>query len=236
MALPIIATPTFELIQPSTGETLKFRPFLVKEEKVLLIAKESTDKKDMFNAIKQIINNCVLEDDFDVDSIPLFDMEYIFINIRSKSISNVVEFQVEDSDDGITYDLSLNLDEVEVLFDDEHTNKIKMDDNNGIVMKYPTPEISGKIMELESLSQINFETVKNCIETVYDADEVYQWNQYSDEEQNEYLDALAVGTFERLQEFFVSMPHIEHIVKYTNSNGKEKVVIFRDLDDFFSLY
>lgn len=236
MSLPKIATPTFDLTIPTTGEKIQYRPFKVKEEKILMIAKESGDKADIFNALKQIVNNCVVTEEFDVNKIAMVDMEYIFINLRSKSVSNVVEFQVEDSDDGITYDLVLNLDEVEVSTDPKHDKKIMVNDDVGIMMKYPTPEISDKIINMKSVADITFETINECVDTVFDADDVYSWDGTSEEDKNYFIEEMPVEIFNKIKEFFETAPSIEHIVKYTNSNGKEKMVIFRDLDDFFSLY
>jgi hypothetical protein len=235
MPLPQIAAPTFELIQPSTQETLQYRPFLVKEEKLLLIAKESGDKKDIHNAIKQIVNNCVLKDEFDANHIPIFDMEYIFINIRSKSVSNIVNFKVEDSTDGQEYELEVNLDEVQVVTNEEHTKKIVVNDQIGIVMKYPMPEIAERIMEMTSFTNIAYETIMSSIDYVYDEENVYPWNENSKEQKEMFLDSLDTKTYDKLTDFFATMPKIEHIVSYTNSKGEEKKVIFRNLEDFFTL-
>jgi hypothetical protein len=235
MPLPQIAAPTFELIQPSTQETLQYRPFLVKEEKLLLIAKESGDKKDIHNAIKQIVNNCVLKDGFDANHIPIFDMEYIFINIRSKSVSNIVNFKVEDSTDGQEYELEVNLDEVQVVTNEEHTKKIVVNDQIGIVMKYPMPEIAERIMEMTSFTNIAYETIMSSIDYVYDEENVYPWNENSKEQKEMFLDSLDTKIYDKLTDFFATMPKIEHIVSYTNSKGEEKKVIFRNLEDFFTL-
>lgn len=236
MALPKIATPTFELTQPSTGEKLLYRPFLVKEEKLLLIAKESGERNDVFNALKQIINNCVQTENFDVNKVPLFDMEYIFLKIRAVSVDNIVKFIVEDSDDGIEYNLQLDLNEVEVIFPEGHSNKVMIDENTGFVLKYPTPEISDKVTKLKTIAEISYETILNCVDYVYDENEVYPWNESSSKEKDEFLDALPIEVYNQVQKFFETAPHIEHVVTYKNSEDKEKKVVFRDLDDFFTLY
>jgi hypothetical protein len=235
MPLPKIAIPTFELIQPSTQEPLMYRPFLVKEEKLLLIAKESGDKKDIHNAIKQIVNNCVLKESFDANQIPIFDMEYIFINIRSKSVSNVVKFKVEDSTDDQDYELEVNLDEVQVVTDENHTNKIQINDEIGLVMKYPMPEISERIMNMTSFTDIAYETVMSSIDYVYDEENVYPWNENSQKEKEQFLDSIDTKTYDKITDFFSTMPKIEHVVTYTNSKGEEKKVVFRNLEDFFTL-
>jgi len=235
MPLPKIAVPTFELIQPSTQEVLYFRPFLVKEEKLLLIAKESGDKKDIHRAIKQIVNNCVVKEGFDVDQIPIFDMEYIFINIRSKSVSNIIEFKVEDSTDELEYAFELNLDEVKIQYDENHTKKIQVNEQIGIMMKYPSPAIADSIMDMTSFTDITFKTIIDCIDYVYDEEDVYPWSESSMKEKEEFLDTLDTKTFEKITNFFATMPKIEHIIEYTNSKDEQKKVIFRNLDDFFTL-
>ena len=235
MALPKIATPTFELELPSTKEKLTYRPFLVKEEKVLLIAKESGEKIDIYNAIKTIVNNCVLKDGFDVNNIPIYDMEYLFIKIRSVSVGNVVKFQVVDSNDGITYDLELDLEEVVVQFPEGHDSKIMITDEIGLTLSHPTPAISDKIMDAKSMVELSDKTLDACIETIYDAEDVYAWKQQSKKDKEDFIDSLPVEAYNKIQEFFATAPKIEHIVTYTNSEGTEKKVVFRDLEDFFQL-
>lgn len=236
MGLPKFQSPTFSIIQPSTQKNILIRPFLVKEEKVLLMAKEAGDDKDVFNAVKQIVNNCVMSEGFDVNTIPVFDLEYLFIKIRAVSVSNIVKFQVEDSDDGIVYDLEVDLNEVEVTYPEDHTNKIMISDNIGVVMKYPTPALSDKLKSLTTTSDIIYETIKNCIDYVFDDDDTYPWIQESDKEKDEFLESVPLETYNKLGSFFRTAPKIEHVVKYTNSNQEEKKVVFRNLNDFFTLY
>jgi len=236
MALPKIASPTFELTQPSTGEKLEYRPFLVKEEKVLLTARESGERSDIFRAIKQIINNCVLNEDFDVNNVPVFDMEYLFIHLRAKSIDNVIKFQVQDSDDGETYNLEVDLNEVKVTFPEKkHDGLIKINDNLGVKMKFPTAEISDHIKNLKTLSEVESQMIMQCIECVYDEEDTYPWSQESQKEKEEFLDSLPVDAYNKMQEFFETSPYIEHVVTYKNSQDKDKKVVFRSLDDFFIL-
>lgn len=235
MALPKINTPTFELVQPSTGEKLMYRPFLVKEEKILLVAKESGEKIDIYNAIKAIVNNCVLKENFDVNDIPIFDMEYIFIKIRAASVGNVVKFQVIDSDDGITYDLQLDLNEVEVEFSEEHTNKVMITDEVGVVLKHPTPKVADELSAKTNLAEISEAMLDAAIDQIFDNEDVFSWKQESQKDKKEFLDSLPIDSYNKIQEFFETSPKIEHVVTYTNSNNKEKRVVFRDLDDFFQL-
>lgn len=233
--LPKIAAPTFEVLQPSTKKKLTIRPFLVKEEKILLMAKESGEQTDIYMAIKQIINNCVLTEGFNVNDIPIFDMEYLFIKLRAISVSNIVKFKVEDSTDGIEYNLQLDLNEVEVKYPENHSKKIAITDEVGLVMKYPTPAISEKLKEVKSVVDIAETTISESIDYVYDENDTYLWAQATPKEKKEFLDNLTIDAYNKIQEFFNTSPMIEHIVYYTNSEGKEKKVYFRDLNDFFTL-
>ena len=233
--LPKIDIPTFEMVQPSTGNKLIYRPFLVKEEKLLLVAKESGEQADIYNAIKQIINNCVVTEGFDVDSIPIFDMEYIFIKLRAVSVSNVVKFQVNDSTDGQTYDLEVDLNDIQVNFPENHEKKIMISDEIGMVMKYPTPAISEKLKNSKTITDVTSTTIQECIEYVFDEEDTYPWSQSTPKEREEFLDQLPIDAYNKIQNFFETSPSIEHIVTYINSENTEKKVVFRDLNDFFML-
>jgi len=237
MALPKVTTPTFELIQPSTGETLQYRPFLVKEEKILLTSKESGESSDVFRAVKQIVNNCVVNDDFDVDKVPLFDMEYIFIQIRAKSVDNIVKFQVEDSDDGIVYDLELDLNEVEVQMpENQHDGIVKISDDIGVKLNYPTAKMANTLKEAKTMTEVIYEMIMNSVEYVFDAEDTYPWSKESRKDKEEFIESLPVDAYEEISRFFDDSPKIEHVVTYKNSQEKEKRVVFRNLDDFFTLY
>ena len=233
--LPKISQPTFTIKQPSTGDELILRPFLVKEEKLLLMAKESGEQLDIYTALKQIINNCVQNEGFDVDTIPIFDMEYIFIKLRAVSVNNIVKFKVEDSNDGIEYDLELNLNDVEINYPENHENKIMITDDVGLVMKYPTPAISEPLKNSKTVVDITETTIRESIDVVFDEEEAHKWNQVSAAEQTEFLDSLTIDAYQKIQKFFETSPSIEHTVKYTNSEGTEKRVVFRELNDFFTL-
>lgn len=237
MALPKIAAPTFELIQPSTGKSLQYRPFLVKEEKILLTAKESGEASDIFQAIRQIVNNCIVNEDFDVDKVPLVDMEYIFIQLRSKSVDNIVKFRVEDSEDGQTYDLQLDLNDVQVQMPEKkHDGIIQINDETGLKLTYPTAKISESMKGLNTLTDIVYAMIMESIEYIFDSDNTYPWSKESKKDKEDFIESLPVNVYEKINEFFSELPKIEHVVNYTNSLGKEKKVVFRNLDDFFTLY
>lgn len=237
MALPKIDVPTFELTQPSTKEKLTYRPFRVKEEKILLIAKESGNKDEIFNAVKQVVNNCIINEKFNVDKIPIFDLEYIFIKLRSSSIGNVCKFTVTDSSDNIEYTLEVDLNDVEITFESDYDPKVMLDGNDkfGIMMKCPETNIMEKVKDLKTLTDVAYEMVKNSIDYIFDENDTYDWSSSSQQEQEEFLDTLSPQDYIKLQEFFIKVPKIEHVVTYENSNGDEKRVVFRSLDDFFDL-
>ena len=177
-----------------------------------------------------------MTEDFDIDQCSTFDLEYLFIKIRAVSVGNIVKFKVVDSDDGIEYDLEVDLNEVEIKFpEDEITKNIMLDENTGLVMKYPTPKISDKISNLTSLSDITYELVKECIDYVFDEEDTYAWASESKEVQDDFLETLPVESYAKIAKFFQNLPKIEHAVFYTNSEGKEKKTVFRNLNDFFML-
>ena len=235
MALPQVQTPTFTVVQPSTKKDLIIRPFLVKEEKILLVAKESKEHVDVYNSIKQVVQNCVLTEGFDVNNVPIYDLEFLFIKLRAVSVNNVVKFTVEDSDDGIEYQLECDLDEVEVLFPDNHTNKIMIDDEYGVILNSPTPQIADSLKDLTNLTDIIYETIMHCIECVFDNDDTYEWKNNTEEDKIAFLDSLPLEAYNKIAAFFQTSPRIEPVVQYENCNGKTKKVVFRSLNDFFML-
>lgn len=237
MTLPVIVAPTFELTQPSTQKKLTYRPFLVKEEKILLMARESNDRADMLRAIKQIIANCIQNEDFDVNTLPLYDMEYIFIQLRAKSVDNIVHFNVNDSDDGKQYDLELDLNDVNVIFPDEpHNGIVKINDEFSMKLFHPNASISESLTKMNDTKDVAMQLILNCVECVFDDENVYPWKTSSNKEKEVFIDSLSHAAFEEIQKFFETSPKIEHVVTYKNSLDVEKKVYFRNLDDFFTLY
>ena len=201
-----------------------------------MLAKETGEVNEVYNAIRTVINNCIVMDAFDIDKCATFDLEWLFIKIRSVSVGNIINFKVVDSDDGIEYKLSLDLNDVEMKMPDEnHNNKIELDGGIGLMMKYPTPAVSEKIKNLEDITEITYELIKACIDAVFDEDDVYAWDQESKVEQDTFLEMLPVEHYKTIGKFFDNMPKIEHVVNYTNSNNKNKKVVFRNLNDFFIL-
>lgn len=234
MSLPKINYPIFDVIIPSTGNKVKMRPFLVKEEKLLLIAQTSGNANDVIQSIKQVINNCIL-DPLDVDSLTTFDLEYLFIKLRSKSVNNVIDIFYKDVDDGENYKVQIDLDKVEILKDPEHTNKIDIGNDLGLVLRYPRADMVDRIGEVNNEVEMYFEVVKYCIEKIYDADNVYNVDEYSPAELTEFVTTLDVNTFKKIQKFIETMPKLYYETSYTDKSGKEKKVVLQNLNDFFTL-
>lgn len=235
MALPKIGYPTFELILPSTKETVKYRPFLVKEEKILLTSQASGEANDIINAVKQVINNCILTEKINVDTLTTFDLEYLFIKIRSKSVNNVINLVYRDVEDDQKYSVEINLDEVEIKEDPSHVNKFDIGNGYGLVMKYPRADLTNSLKFVEGEMDAFFEVLKNSIDSVYDSESVYKLADSTPEEVDEFIQSLDTKAFKKIQDFFSTMPKLYYEVKYTNSLGNEKIIPLTSLTDFFTL-
>lgn len=235
MALPKISHPTFELTLPSTKQKIKFRPFLVKEEKILLMAMQGEDSDEIVNSIKQVINNCVITEGLDIDELATFDLEYLFLKIRAKSVNNVIKLTYRDLEDELKYDVEVNLDDVEVKFDPTHSNKIEINNKLGFYLNYPHAGLTEKIKDTESETDLFFDILKNCIQKIYDGDNVYMASDASGEELEEFMQNLDVKSFKKIQDFFTTMPKLYHEIKYTNSLGNERTIRLSTLNDFFTL-
>ncbi len=235
MALPKIGYPTFELILPSTKETVKYRPFLVKEEKILLTSQASGEANDIINAVKQVINNCILTDKINVDGLTTFDLEYLFIKIRAKSVNNVINLTYRDMEDDQKYMVEINLDEVEIKEDPNHVTKFDIGNGYGLVMKYPRADLTNSLKFVEGEMDAFFEVLKSSIESVYDAESVYKLSDSTPEEVDEFIQSLDTKAFKKIQDFYSTMPKLFYEVKYTNSLGNEKVIPLTSLTDFFTL-
>ena len=239
-SLPKIKSPLFQLTIPSNKQVVHFRPFLVKEEKILLIAQSSDSRKDMILALKQILNNCIIstgKQKFNVDALTLFDIEYIFLKIRSKSIDNIIKLSYEDSEDGKVYSFEVNLDLIEITTNPNHTNKIQINDDVGIIMKYPSADT---VEELEAVAisnpaDMSTQLIISCIDKIFDTEEVYLIKDHTPEEINEFIDSIPSKAYEAIQEFFDTIPKLYHRIEYTNSKGTDRVIELSTLNDFFTL-
>lgn len=235
MALPIASHPTFSLVLPSTQQTIVFRPFLVKEEKILLIAQSGEDQGDMVRAIKQVIQNCIIEPKINVDSFTTFDLEYFFIKLRARSVQNLVTLSYKDNEDNQIYTVEVDLDKVEVIKDFDVSNKIETAPGCGLLLKYPTMDILDAVEKTGSAADFSFAVVQACIESAYDENNVYKFAEHTQEEIEQFVNSLDIKTYQAIQQFIEAMPRIEHVIGYTNSNGKKVNITLRSLTDFFTL-
>jgi hypothetical protein len=239
MPLPKIATPTYELELPSTGETIQYRPFLVKEEKLLVIALESEDMKQITTAIKSVIKNCILTKGIKVEELPTFDIEYLFLNVRGKSVGETLDVNVICPDDQETQvSISIELDDIKVQKDESHTNKIKVDDSIMMEMKYPSLDQFIKnnfdFNDKNAMEQ-SFELIASCIGTIYTEDEVWASADCTKKEMNEFLESMNSSQFKSIEKFFETMPKLSHTIKVTNPKTKvESEVVLEGLASFFA--
>ena len=239
MPLPKIATPTYELELPSTGQTIQYRPFLVKEEKLLVLALESEDMKQITTAIKSVIKGCIQTKGIKVETLPTFDIEYLFLNIRGKSVGEEVEVSVIAPDDGETeVKLTIGLDEIEVKKNDDHTRQIKLDDSLMMEMKYPSLEqfISSNFdfNEKNQMEQ-SFDLIASCIDKVYSEEEVWAAGDFTKKEVKEFLEQMNSSQFKEIESFFETMPKLSHTVKFKNPNTKkENEIVLEGLSSFFA--
>lgn len=239
MPLPKIATPTYELELPSTGKPIQYRPFLVKEEKLLVLALESEDMKQITTAIKSVIKGCIQTKGIKVESLPTFDIEYLFLNIRGKSVGEEVEVSVIAPDDGETeVKLTIGLDEIKVKKNDDHTRQIKLDDSLMMEMKYPSLEqfISSNFdfSEKNQMEQ-SFDLIASCIDKIYSEEEVWAADDFTKKEVKEFLEQMNSTQFKEIEKFFETMPKLSHTVKFKNPNTKkENEIVLEGLSSFFA--
>ena len=239
MPLPKIATPTYELELPSTGKSVKYRPFLVKEEKVLVIALESEDNKQITNAIKAVLKSCILSKGIKVEDLPTFDIEYLFLNIRGKSVGEDLEVNIICPDDEKTQvPVTIALDEIEVQKDENHTNKIKVDDSIMMEMKYPSLEQFIKnnfdFNDKNAMDQ-SFELIATCIDKIYTEDEVWAAADCTKKEMKDFLEQMNSNQFKEIESFFDTMPKLSHTISVTNPKTKVKSdVVLEGLASFFA--
>lgn len=233
--LPKLKHPTFEFTVPSTRKKELFRPFLVKDEKVLLMAKTSNEPSDIFRAIKQVVNNCAISDSFDIDKLAIFDLEYLFLKIRSVSVNNIVKVSYRDNEDGEVYDFEIDLANIEVKFPENIDSTIKISDSLGLKMKYPSASLFDDRTFLRSGDSAYFELILRSIDKIYDADSVYDPANFSKEDLEGFLDQLDTKTFEDIQKFIDNTPKLSHQIKYVNRNGNDRTIEMSSLSDFFTL-
>ena len=237
MALPKLGYPTYELELPSTGKTLKYRPFLVKEEKVLLMALEAKDEKQIINAVKDLIKNCVITR-IKVDTLPSFDLEYLFLKIRGASIGENIILTVTCLDDNETQvEATINIDEVEVFKPEGHDKKIMFDDKTGIVMRYPSMKefVDKEFLQKEMKTEDVYGFIADSIDQIFDDEEVYDSSTTTKKEFRTFVDSLTTSQFGKIQKFYETAPKLSHTFKVTNpKTNKESSYTIEGLQSFFA--
>ena len=236
MALPKLEVPIYELTVPSTDEKIKYRPFLIKEEKILLIAMESGANEDVIQAVKQIVSECTFNT-LKLGNMPMFDVEYIFLQIRSKSVGEVSKLKILCRDDGETYaNVEVDLTEIEVQVNDDHTNKIELTDEMGVIMKYPTVDsfVENKIDDISPANMLD--VIITCIDKIYDkkGEEVFDAKDSTKQELIDFVEQMNTTQFADVQKFFDTMPALSHEITVKNpKTKKESKVTLNGLNDFF---
>jgi hypothetical protein len=238
MPLPTISTPTYELTLPSSNRKIKYRPFLVKEEKILIIAMESQDTKQIARAVKDVLTKCILTKGIKVEKLATFDIEYLFLNVRGKSVGEHIEVMVTCPDDEKTQvPMSINIDDIKVQKDDDHLTDIKLDDTYTLKMKYPslTEFIKNNFDNLEKLDvNDTFDLIASCIDQVYSEEESWSHQECTKKELSDFVESLNSNQFKMVEKFFTSMPKLTHTVKVTNPNTKvESEIKIEGLQSFF---
>ena len=240
MPLPKISTPTYELVLPSSGKKVKYRPFLVREEKILIMALESEDTKQITTAIKDVLSTCILSRGIKIDKLATFDIEYLFLNVRAKSVGETVEVNVTCPDDGKTQvQMEIDIDSIKIQRDPEHSNIIKLDDDLSVQMNYPSLNqfIEANFDTKADTSQVDesLEVIMQCIGQVYNQDESWEASECTKKELKDFVESMNSKQFKQVENFFNTMPKLSHNIKVTNPETKvESTVVLEGLASFFS--
>lgn len=232
MALPKIQQALFELVIPSTGKTIRHRLFTVREEKILLLAQESKDPKQALLAMKQVLNNCLV--DVDVDTLATFDLEYLLLSIRGKSVDNKIEFTIKDPETAETVKLGLDINDVQIVFDPEHSNKIRLNEEYVLFLRYPTIVEFEKMIENGTPTpEANYDLMVSCFDQLVSEEAVIKFKDFTEEEIAEFANDLDSNMIKQLKKFFDTMPKLRHEIKYKNKNGKEQTFVIEGMETFF---
>ena len=240
MPLPKINTPTYDLTLPSTGKKIKYRPFLVREEKILIIAMESEDMTEITNAIVQILSDCILSKDVKVESLATFDIEYLFLNVRAKSVGETVDVNITCPDDGETeVEMSIDIDTIKIQKTRGHKNIIKLDDELSMKLRYPSLEqfVENNFETAEGTSEVgqSLSMITSCVDMIYNAEESWEASDYSKKELDEFIEQLNTKQFKQIEKFFTTMPKLSHKIAVKNpKTGVESEVVLEGLASFFS--
>ena len=241
MPLPTIETPSYELKLPSSSKKIKYRPFLVKEEKILILALESRDQNEITNAVTDVLKKCILTRGVKVDDLPTFDIEYIFLNIRAKSIGEDIKMMVTCPDDNETkVPVTVYVDEIKVVRPEDHTTDIVLDDKMTLRMRYPSLnqfiddnfEVED---EPETVVDKTFKVIADCMETVFTKEDAWDAKDYTPDERLKFVEQLSSKQYKQVEKFFATMPKLSHTIEVVNPNTKEKgSVVLEGLSNFFA--
>lgn len=233
MALPKIDLPLNELTLPSTGEKIKYRPFTVKEEKILLVAAEAKDPMVEILAIKQVVNNCII--DCDIEKISMLDLEYIFLKLRSSSISNTATFSINDPDTKESVVVDFNIDDIEIIRDPNHSNEVRINDDLVLYLKYPNIDDFTKIVGMNPTDPlVNYVIMVSCLDKLATEDEVHDFADYSEEDIAAFMDNMSGDIVKKISQFFETMPKLRQEIKYVNSAGDDKTFTVEGMRSFFT--
>lgn len=235
MALPKLKYPIFEIKLPSTGNKLLYRQMLVEDEKILLTAKASEEPSDIFRAVKQVVNNCLI-DEVDIDSFTTFDIEYLFIKFRAVSIGNVIEVTYRDTADESEYKFFVELDEVEVTFPDGADKMIKISDDAGVLMKYPSAALFDDQNSMMTGKDGYEYLAASCIDVIYDGDEIYPAAESTIEERLEYVQSMTTKDYAQVKSFLNNLPRLQYHIEYENKEGVRRKLELNTLTDFFTFW
>ena len=230
--LPKIDLPIFEATLPSTEERIKYRPFTVKEEKILLVAQEAEDPSQEMIAARQVVNNCLI--DKDISEISMFDLEFMLLILRSRSVDNKISFNIKDMDTNENILLELDIDEINVYRDPEHTKEVKINDTYTLLLKYPCLDDFLKIMDMDPNDPLaNYYIVISCLDKVVSDDEVHNFADYEQKDVDDFMENVAGDVIQKIQQFYSTMPKVRHELKYKNKEGTEKTFMIEGTRTFF---
>ena len=232
MNLPVLNTPTYELTVPSTGEKIKYRPFLVKEQKLLMMAQEAGDDDTQIRTVGEIVKSCTFNKISNPEKSPTFDIEYVFLMTRAQSVGSKIPMTVTCPDDGETkVDYELNIDEIKITKTDSHNHVIMLTDEIGMTMRYPNLEMVKRFAKSESQTDVSFDMIRDCVENIFDKNQVY--DDMSNEDLQSFIEQMNTDQFEKVSQFFDTMPKLSHTVKVTNPNtGVENEIVLEGLQSF----
>lgn len=238
MALPIITSPhsIFEKAVPSTNQKLSFRRMKVSDEKILLFAKESSDTSEIYKAILQVIQNCILTPGINVRDLCLFDIEYLFLHIRGQSINNIIDLSFTDAEDEQKYEFKINIQDIEVQKLNTIPKRIELSDKAGIIMKYPSAAVYDDIEFLSGSENSYEKLIVKCIDSIYDKETTHKATDYTDKELIDWVNNLEVKEFNKIDNFMSNLPMLKYVINYKNTKGTERTIELATLNDFFTLH